>query len=306
MKTINNAINNLGYKTDITKNLEISFNEALKDEEFKKFVSKIKLPHEELIKYTSQLEESFIEYRNCSKCKSIHECKNKVPGYAYLPKIVNDKLQFNYVPCKFQKKINEVKNDRKNVSFIDAPKELMDAEMSNIYLDEKKRFPVIDWINKFTEDYKKDSHIKGLFLSGSFGTGKTYLVAALFNELSKQGIKSAIVYYPEFLRSLKGSFGTDFNQRVEYIKRVPLLLLDDIGAESSTAWARDEILGPIMQYRMQEHLPTFFTSNLSLEELEAHFSITRDEIDIVKSKRIIERINQTSDVMRLVSKNLRK
>ena len=306
MKTINNAINNLGYKTDITKNLELSFNEALKDEEFKKFVSKIKLPHEELIKYTSQLEESFKEYRNCSKCKSIHECKNKVPGYAYLPKIVNDKLQFNYVPCKFQKKINEVKNDRKNVSFIDAPKELMDAEMSNIYLDEKKRFPVIDWINKFTEDYKKDSHIKGLFLSGSFGTGKTYLVAALFNELSKQGIKSAIVYYPEFLRSLKGSFGTDFNQRVEYIKRVPLLLLDDIGAESSTAWARDEILGPIMQYRMQEHLPTFFTSNLSLEELEAHFSITRDEIDIVKSKRIIERINQTSDVMRLVSKNLRK
>lgn len=306
MKTLSNAIDNLGYKTDITNNLELSFNEALKDEDFKKFVSKIKLPREELIKYTSQLEESFHEYRNCSKCKSIHECKNKVPGYAYLPKIVNDKLQFNYVPCKFQKKINEIKNDRKNVSFIDSPKELMDAEMSNIYLDEKKRFPVIDWLNKFIEEYKKDNHIKGLFLSGSFGTGKTYLIASLFNELSKKGIKSAIVYYPEFLRSLKGSFGTDFNQRVEYIKRVPLLLLDDIGAESSTAWARDEILGPIMQYRMQEHLPTFFTSNLSLEELETHFSVSRDEVDIVKSKRIIERINQTSDVMRLVSKNLRK
>jgi primosomal protein DnaI len=304
MKKMSATITDLGYKTDITNNLELSFNEALKSAKFKEFVSKIKLPREELIKYTSQLEESFEEYSHCAKCKSIHECKNKVCGYAYLPKIVNNKLQFNYAPCKFQKKVIEVETARKNVSFIDTPKELMEADMSNIYLDDKKRLKVIDWLNNFFENHQ--SNTKGLFLSGSFGTGKTYLVAALFNELSKKGIKSAIVYYPEFLRSLKGSFGTDFNARMDYVKRVPLLLLDDIGAEASTVWSRDEILGPIMQYRMQEHLPIFLTSNLSLEELEAHFSVTHDEVDTVKAKRIIERINQTSDVIKLVGKNFRK
>ena len=41
------------------------------------------------------------------------------------------------------------------------------------------------------------------------------------------------------------------------IKQIPLLLIDDIGAEKLTDWARDEILGSILQYRMDFKLPTF-------------------------------------------------
>ncbi len=42
------------------------------------------------------------------------------------------------------------------------------------------------------------------------------------------------------------------------LKTVPLLLLDDIGAENTTNWSRDEVLAPLLQYRMENHLPTFF------------------------------------------------
>ncbi len=87
---------------------------------------------------------------------------------------------------------------------------------------------------------------------------------------------------------------------------MPLLLIDDIGAETTTAWSRDEILGPILQYRMQAKLPTFFTSNLNLEQLEKHLSVTKDSVDIVKAKRIIERIGQLTDKQELLTKNLRK
>ena len=31
-----------------------------------------------------------------------------------------------------------------------------------------------------------------------------------------------------------------------------MLLLDDIGAETVTEWSRDEVLGTILQYRMEE------------------------------------------------------
>ena len=128
----------------------------------------------------------------------------------------------------------------------------------------------------------------------------------MFNEFAKEGIKSAIIYWPEFLRDLKTSFQTDFKEKFEFIKKVELLLIDDIGAESTTSWSRDEILGPILQYRMQEGLTTFFTSNLDLNALEEHLAISKDGIEAIKAKRIIERIKQLTENKIMISKNLRK
>ena len=81
-------------------------------------------------------------------------------------------------------------------------------------------------------------------------------------------------------------------------------MIDDIGAESVTSWGRDEILCSIVQYRMQEKLPTFFTSNLDIKALEKHLSTSKDEIDEVKSRRVIERIKQLTEEKGMISKNL--
>ena len=89
-------------------------------------------------------------------------------------------------------------------------------------------------------------------------------------------------------------------------KKAPLLLIDDIGAENITVWARDEVLGPILQYRMEADLPTFFTSNLSLEELEKHFSTTTSKEEKINSRRIMERIEYLTTCQKLVDKNYRK
>ena len=89
------------------------------------------------------------------------------------------------------------------------------------------------------------------------------------------------------------------------IKRVEVLLIDDIGAETMTEWSRDEVLGTILQYRMQEGLTTFFTSNLTIKELEEHFSVSTKGIEKVKAQRIIERIKYLSIEMALISENKR-
>ena len=93
--------------------------------------------------------------------------------------------------------------------------------------------------------------------------------------------------------------------KLNYLKNVDILLIDDIGAENVTAWGRDEILGTILQYRMNNKLSTFFTSNLTLEELEVHLSLSKNSEDKVKARRIIERIKQLSVDMELVSINRR-
>lgn len=293
------------FKTD-TYSLEKEFELACENDEFKSFVSKIKLPKKELIKYTSLLEESMNEYNNCLNCKNIMECKNKVEGYTYLPKIDDGKLRFNYKACRLKEKMTEDSKHLKNITLFKMPNEIKNAQMKNIYKDDKKRFQVIKSLMEFISNYKKDPHQKGLYLHGNFGCGKSYLVAAMFNELAKDNIKSAIVFWPEYLRELKASFGVDFDVKVDYIKKVPLLLIDDIGAENSTPWARDEILCTILQYRMDDKLPTFFTSNLDSKALEKHLSITKDNVDIVKARRIIERIAQLTNDIEMVSENLRK
>ena len=60
-----------------------------------------------------------------------------------------------------------------------------------------------------------------------------------------------------------------------------------------------------MQYRMEENLPTFFTSNLTLEELENNLAITSSGVDKLKAKRIVERIKQLTVPIELISKNRR-
>lgn len=293
------------YNTNMNYDLEKAYDEALEDEKFKKLVMDLKVPRKELVKYTSILEKSALEYHNCSKCKNIFECKNKIKGYCYVPKIDDEGIRFEYKMCKYNALIESENKYKKNIYFSHISDDIKNASMDDIYTNDSNRFDTIRYLKKFIKDYKVNQKQKGLYLNGNFGCGKTYLISATFNELAKDGYKSAIVFWPEFLIELKNSFQGDFKEKYEYVKKVPLLLIDDIGAENTTEWSRDDIFCPLIQYRMENHLTTFFTSNLTIEELEEHFKITKNKIDPVKSRRIIERIKQVTIDMNMVSKNLR-
>ena len=307
MESINKTIKqgkNINYK------LKVSFEEAKKDEVFNSLVQSINLSDDELMKYTSSLEDSALEYKNCKSCKSLLTCKNKMEGYCYLPVLSDGKLNFSYVACKYKNKYLKENYFRKNVTSFDVPKEIMEAKVKNIYTDDKNRQEVIKWILNYIKDYKKGEIKKGLYLHGNFGCGKTYLIAAMFNELAKEKVKSVIIYYPEYLRNLKASYSSsssdEFKDKFNEVKYAKLLLIDDLGAEAVTNWSRDEVLGTILQYRMQENLPTFITSNLNLKELEEHLSVTtNNKSEKVKARRIIERIRQLTVDMEMISKNNR-
>ncbi len=283
--------------------LKQAYMDACSDKDFREYVEKIDLSDEALQNYTTRLEEAKEEYVHCRNCSSIEECKNLLKGHVLSSKIEGKGLNFSYEACPYYKSQEKKYAYQHNITCFDLPKEIKKASFKDVYKDDKNRLPIIKYFKEFIDSYEKGERKKGIYLHGSFGSGKTYLIAALFNELAKKEVSSVLVYYPELLRSLKASFGSDYDEKYEFIKKAPLLLLDDIGAENTTAWSRDEVLGPILQYRMDEHLPTFFTSNLTMDELENNLSITN--YDKVKAKRIIERINQLSIPMALISKNRR-
>ncbi len=292
----------LAAKTNekIEQSIEKSFLEASKSPEFSALLTKVKISPEQAKKNTSKLLDTCEELHQCKGCKGLFMCKNKMPGHVYFPTITYDKLNFIYMPCKFQKEL-EKKEIEKNNSLNDYA----NARMKNIDVKDGNRIKVIKWLKEYYDSYEKINTLKGLYLHGSFGSGKTFLIAALLNELKeKKNAQIEIVYYPDLLRSMKEDFDL-IESKMNYLQNVDILLLDDIGAENVTAWGRDEILGAILQNRMNKKLTTFFTSNLNIEELERNLSLTKGSEDAVKARRIIERIKQLTDDLELISMNRR-
>lgn len=296
MKSINTLIKK-NEKTMIS--LKQNYIKSLEDIKFRDYINTLEIEEDILMRHTSTLKDSCSEFYNCKDCKGLEFCKNKIKGYLLTPTKDKNKVNFSYIACRYEKD-TLYKN---NVVLFDVPKMIKDADLRDIY-KEKNRLELIKTIKDILSKYKKEK-IKGIYLSGSFGSGKTYLIAALFNELAKKGNESVIVHFPELLRGLKDSFSTNYTEKFDLIKKTPLLLLDDIGAEYLTAWGRDEVLEPILQYRMDEELPTFFTSNLNLEQLEMHLSVVNNSIDKLKARRIIERIKKLSREIELVGKDYR-
>lgn len=289
---------NFDFKSN-EMDLKVNFFKAKENKSFCEIVSKLDLSEEILRKYTSSLLDAAREFENCKRCSGIQKCKNSVKGAFLCPNKNNNGIDFSYVNCRYSRK----EKYKENVILFDLPVRLKEAAISNIYTDDKSRVEIIKKIKEFYDDYlQEQKDIKGIYLYGNFGVGKSYLIAALFNELAKKNVKSVIVHVPELLRTIKESFDTNYSDMFDLVKNVPLLLLDDIGAEYLTPWSRDEVLEPILQYRMDQSLPTFFTSNYNLKELEKHFVLGDDRM---KAKRIMERIIQISEPVELVSKNMR-
>jgi len=195
---------------------------------------------------------------------------------------------------------------KNRLKLINLPDTLKKASLAQVDLDDLGRLPVFEKLLAFVEQYPTIR--KGLYLYGDFGVGKSFMVAALAHDLSeKRGVSSTLLHYPSFVIDAKNAIG-DGNVKtlVDEIKLSEVLILDDIGAEQSTAWVRDEILQVILQYRMQENLPTFFTSNFDFEDLEKHFAKVKQGPDETwEARRVMERIRYLAEETRLEGVNRR-
>lgn len=295
------SIKNISLKEKLDKELEKNYQENLKDSMFSSLVKKLKINNSVGKENNSKLEDSVCELKHCQGCKGLFECQNKVMGHYLYPKVVDNTIDLNYVPCKYKKENDRLLSERNNSS-----KELQNARFKDIDVSDKNRVKLIKWLKDFYDNFDGIKEMKGLYLHGSFGSGKTYLIYALLNELKiNKKINYQAIYFPEALRELREDWESYADKITEY-STVPILLLDDIGAETVSEWGRDEVLGTILQARMNNHLTTFFTSNLNIKELEQHLSNAKSGVDGVKARRIMERVKQLTIDMELIAENKRK
>ncbi|HIW33008.1 MAG TPA: ATP-binding protein [Candidatus Paenibacillus intestinavium] len=254
------------------------------------------------------------EYRNCSNCPGLDLCPNDFTGHYTLLQTeeINGEAHLidRKVGCKKLRasQHEELVRNRIRSFYIDDKALKRQYSADEILGKDLERAKVVGSLLKYIDRTKAEglSH-KGLFLAGDFGVGKTYLMCYALQELAKSGYSGVIVYMPDFVEDLKVLMHepAKLKETVDLMKETDLLVFDDIGAENLNPWARDHVLGAILNYRM-DRKPTFYTSNYRLDDLEGHFSFTnKDGEEHHKGRRLMNRVAPYVDELVITGSNKR-
>ena len=110
-----------------------------------------------------------------------------------------------------------------------------------------------------------------LILKGGYGCGKTHLAAAIANYRIAHGQPVLFVVVPDLLDHLRATYAptsqVSYDEQFEKVRTAPLLILDDLGTQSSTPWAQEKLY-QLLNYRYNARLPTVITTNRELEEID--------------------------------------
>ncbi|SEO18917.1 replicative DNA helicase loader DnaI [Paenibacillus sp. OV219] len=254
------------------------------------------------------------EYRSCSNCPGLDACPNDFEGhYTELScERIGTLIQLNdrKVSCKklLAKQGENKIRSRIRSFYVDDRALSQGYSADEIVSKDVERMKAVGQLMRYINITKeKGLQQEGLFMTGSFGTGKTFLMCYMLHELAKAGFTGAIVYMPEFVEDLKSLMmePLKLKETVDLMKETDLLIFDDIGAENLNPWVRDHVLGSILNYRMNRK-PTFYTSNYGLDALEQHFSFTnKDGDELHKGQRLMDRVRPYVELVHVTGHNKR-
>lgn len=110
-----------------------------------------------------------------------------------------------------------------------------------------------------------------LVFQGDYGSGKTHLAAAIANYRLSLGNDVLFITTPDLLDHLRSTYGPsseiNYDELFDRVRNVYLLVLDDLGAESSTPWAMEKLY-QLINHRYTRRLHTIFTTNKTLADLD--------------------------------------
>lgn len=130
----------------------------------------------------------------------------------------------------------------------------------------------VDGAYEASVQFAQEPGHRWLFLYGPCGTGKTHLAVAIARyamQWHNMSVYFAVV--PDLLDHLRATFdpnsGSAYDDRFTTIRNAQLLVLDDLGTENATPWAKEKLY-QIINHRYMEQLPTVITSNVDQRKVD--------------------------------------
>lgn len=315
MESLGDLLKSWPAGQSLTQRAEQKQQELLRDPLVGKLLDKYPDLDESVIRLNlNRVYQYVTEHRNCSNCPGLDACPNDYEGhYTLLSSETQNGLTQLYdrkVSCrKFTaRQTEEAIRSRIRSFYVDDSALRRVYSSDDILTKDLERAKAVGQVLRYIDRTREQGlGQEGLYLAGRFGTGKTFLMCYLLQELAKAGHSGVIVYMPDFVEDLKALMHEPgkLKETVEMMKETDLLIFDDIGAENLNPWVRDHVLGAILNYRM-ERKPTFYTSNYELDALERHFSFTsKDGDELHKGQRIMDRIRSYVEVVMVTGENKR-
>lgn len=151
------------------------------------------------------------------------------------------------------------------------------VRLSNLVHFQDKTFETFDAYNvslllALTRAQEFAQRLRGwLVLFGAYGCGKTHLAAAIANAAVARDTATYFGAVPDILDHLRSTFGPDsqidYDELFSRVREVPLLVLDDLGTEAATLWAREKLF-QIVNHRYNLELPTVITTNRTPDDID--------------------------------------
>ena len=234
-----------------------------------------------------------------SYCKTCHERKD-----GEVKSLMDMKFIFKN-NCKCDRERLEKQKQREKEQEIESLKRSCFISMSqwaytfDNYRGEKDKSYIIakNYVKEY-EQMKKENI--GLLFCGTVGSGKTYLACCIANALIEEYmIRVKIRNFAQIINDLqKSGFDLDKNEYIEAITNVSVLILDDLGIERDTSYAKEQVYN-IVNSRYLKQKPTIFTTNLPYEKIQ-------NSDDGVEYERIYSRIIEMCIPVKVMGEDFRK
>ena len=119
----------------------------------------------------------------------------------------------------------------------------------------------------------------GLIAIGASGVGKTFAFQCLATAIKQKGRNVKYINVNKIIDDVRNTFDLADRETevVDKYKKVAFLFIDDFGSERKTEFAMN-VIYKLIDYRYSNKLPTFFTSNYTLDQLEEGATIDQERI----------------------------
>jgi DNA replication protein DnaC len=217
----------------------------------------------------------------CGKCGTPKQCQVEILGRTRTPMCL--------CKCQAEKRERE-EEERKRIEFEKRVKRMRlegfpEAKMQTWTFanDDLANERITKAMQRYVDNFAELRKIgKGLLLYGSIGTGKTYAACEVANALIDKGYPVYVTNFSRVLNTLQGTF--DKQEYIDELNRYQLLILDDLGIERETAFAKEQVFN-VIDARYRAGLPVIITTNLAIDNIKSPDNIGDSRI----YDRILER-----------------